>query len=241
MFSDGDVCRLQVDPGPSVVVLDSIARGEIRLMRVTTEDLVGAAELGVVQRTGSDLAAKAKPARVESIDAAGERFRRSLDSLDLTVNLNPNAADEKVAATEAIELVSVNGDVPLALKAPDVALVNRNADQVRHDVREATVVIALDPDDLDLSLGVRQLANTGKKLPMVAGQAAEIQVREDIAEQDQPAVPQRTQKLQRIPGAAHLRAKMNIGHDDGIKSLFRHAPIFVHTRYRVMNIKSKHG
>lgn len=76
---------------------------------------------------------------------------------------------------------------------------------------------------------------------MVSGKPAEVQVGEDVAEQNQASVLQRAQKLQCIPGAAHLRAKVNIGNDDGIKRFFRHAPIFVQRRYTVMNVKSKHG
>lgn len=154
MFSDGDVSRVQIHPGPGVVVLDSIAGGEIRLVGVPAENAVGATEFGVVQRPGGNLASKAKPARIQAIELAREGFGWAFDLLDLPINLEADAADEQIATTETIELVAVDRDVALALVAPDVSLVHGHAYQVRHDVGQSLVVIAFNPDDFDFSLWV---------------------------------------------------------------------------------------
>jgi hypothetical protein len=65
-------------------------------------------------------------------------------------------------------------------------LVNAHAHQVRHDVGEAVVVIAFHPHDFDIALGIRQLADVAEKLPVVFGQAGEVKIGENVAQQNQP-------------------------------------------------------
>jgi hypothetical protein len=56
---------------------------------------------------------------------------------------------------------------------------------MRHHIREATIVIPFDPYDFNSSLGIGKLADAGEELPMVAVEPAEIEVRENVAQQDQ--------------------------------------------------------
>ena len=76
----------------------------------------------------------------------------------------------------------------LALVRPNVSLVNRNADQVRHHVRQSEIVIAFDPNYFNLSLGIGEFADAGEELPMIAGQPAEIQVGEDVSKEYQSPI-----------------------------------------------------
>jgi hypothetical protein len=59
---------------------------------------------------------------------------------------------------------------------------------VGHNVRQSFIVVAFDPHDFDLPLTIGELANVGEKLPVLAVQAAKVQVREDVAQENEPAV-----------------------------------------------------
>ncbi len=58
---------------------------------------------------------------------------------------------------------------------------------------------------------------------MLFGQAAEIQIGEDIAQQDQPLEIERLQKRQRITGPAYLRPQVQIRNNDCVKAVSLHA------------------
>jgi hypothetical protein len=120
------------------------------------------------------------------------------------------ATDEFVFQNETIELVSVDGEVTFALVFPDVALVDRDADQVRHHFREAMIVIPFDPDDFDLALAIGELADLGEELPVVAIQTAEIQVGENVAKKNQAAIGAGFENCKCLSCAADVRAKMYV-------------------------------
>ena len=63
-----------------------------------------------------------------------------------------------------------------------------------------------------------------QKLPVLLGQAAEVEVGEDVAQQNQPLEVGRLQELERRSGLADLRTKMQIGNNDGIEAVSLHAP-----------------
>ena len=104
-------------------------------MRVTAEDAVDMARLCVGQSSGCDLRFQPQPARVQPVKIAGKSLAAMIEFLDLRVKQFTHAADECILRAEAIELVSVDREVPLTLVLPPITLVNRNADQVRHDLR----------------------------------------------------------------------------------------------------------
>jgi len=124
---------------------------------------------------------------------------------------------------EAVELVSVDRDMALALIVPYVLLVYRNTNQVRHEFCQAMVMVSFHPDDFNVMFGVRELADVRKKLPMLFGEPPEIEVREDVSQENEALELRGLQKLERIPGAAYLRAEMQIRDDDGINTIPRHA------------------
>lgn len=124
---------------------------------------------------------------------------------------------------EAVELVSVNGNVALALIVPYVLLIYRDTDQMRHQLSQAVIMVSFHPDHFNVMLGIRELADIRKKLPVLFGEPPEIEVCEDVSKKDKALELRGLQKLQRIPGAAYLRAEMQIRDDDGINTVPRHA------------------
>ena len=124
---------------------------------------------------------------------------------------------------EAVELVSVDGDMALALIVPYVLLIYRNTHQMRHQLSQAMVVVSFHPDDFNVMLGIRELADVRQKFPMLFGEPPEIEVREDVSQEDEALELRGLQKLQRIPRAAYFRAEMQIRDDDGINTIPRHA------------------
>ena len=66
-----------------------------------------------------------------------------------------NLAQQKIVDHKAVELMAVNGQMALSGIFPDVLLINRYADEVRHDVRQAVIVIAFHPDDFYAGLWIR--------------------------------------------------------------------------------------
>lgn len=179
-------------------------------MRVTAENAIDVARLCVGQSSGCDLRLQPQPARVQPVKIAGKSLAAMIKFLDLRVKQFAYSADECVVRAEAIELMSVDREVPLALVLPDIALVNRNADQVRHDLRQPLVVVPLHPNDFDLALAVGKFSDLGKKHPMFAVEAAKIQVREDVTKQDQATILTGVQNCECVPRAADVRTEMNV-------------------------------
>src|SRR5262249_25378356 len=95
--------------------------------------------------------------------------------------------------------------------------------QVRHDLSQAVVVVSFHPDHFNVMLGIGELADVRKKLPMLFGEPPEIEVRENVSQENEAFELRALQKLQRIPRAAYLRAEMQIRNNDGIKTIPRHA------------------
>lgn len=195
---------------------------------MSAENALDCTEPGIVQGSGSDLLRQAQEFRVQPVEESRYWFGATLQFLHLLVNSNANTADQQVTAYPAIKLVAVDGQVAHTLEGPDIPLINRNAYKMRHHVGKSLIVIALDPDDLDLALRVGELANVGQELPVFSGKTAEIKVGEDVAQQDQAAVLGRLQNVQRLAGTAYFGPEVNVRQDDGVKDFFRHAPILVH-------------
>ena len=127
-----------------------------------------------------------------------------------------DAAQKGIVDDEAIELMSVDGEVCFALILPDVLLIDRNADEVGHDVRESVIVVAFDPNDFNLAFGIREFADVAEEVPVLLGEAAEVEVAEDVSEQDQALAADRFQKRQCIMRPADLTSKMQVREDQRI-------------------------
>lgn len=139
--------------------------------------------------------------------------------------------------------MSVNRDVPPSAEFPFVVLVDANADQMRHDVGQPVVVVAFHPHDFDVALGIRELANVAEELPVFLGQAGEVEIGEDVAQQDQPlkvVVLQHARGFARVTG---VRTEVQIGKDQRVVCRQIHNPVVASQCYGVMKVASKvvHG
>src|SRR5258708_12858642 len=89
-------------------------------------------------------------------------------------------------------------------KLPDILLVNRYANQMRHDFRQSMIVIALHPDHFNPMARIRKLADVPEKLPVLFRQAAKVEVAENVAQKDHALdldAPQEIQRLRAPPDA----------------------------------------
>jgi hypothetical protein len=115
-------------------------------------------------------------------------------------------ANKQIFADKSVELMAVHCQMALARIFPHVTLVDRNADQMRHQIRQAMIVVAFHPDHFHMPLGIGKLADIGQKFPVVAGEAAEVKVGENISQQNEPAKTVRLQNVERFLSAAHFGA-----------------------------------
>jgi hypothetical protein len=171
-------------------------------MRVATKDAVTMARAGILQRAFGNFVRQTKPACIHAIQKTREDLTVCIELLNAVKDLLPQPAEQQIAADKAVKLMAVNGQMPLAGVLPHVALIDGNADQVGHQLRQPVVVVALDPDDLHAAARVGELADVAEKLPVVAGQAPEVQIGKDIAEKHQAPEAVALQHIQCIPGAA---------------------------------------
>ncbi len=105
-------------------------------MGVSAEDAINGAGLRVGEGAIHDAWGHASPIRGAVIEEADNGFGGSIDHGDDIVEKEFADADQDgIALHEVVELVSVDGEVALAAEIPDIAPVDRDADQVRHNVR----------------------------------------------------------------------------------------------------------
>ncbi len=199
-----------VDPGPGVVVIHSIALLVQRQMGVSAEDAVNASSFGVGQGAGGNLGGQAQPAGVQAIEIAGEALVADVELLDAAEQQFSAAAEQVVVQGETVELVTVNGQVAHAVVSPDVALENRNSHKVGHHFGKTFVVIAFHPNDLDIAFAIGEFADAGEKLPMIAVQAGEVEVGEDVAQKNQTAEVTGLEQRDSISSAADIGPEVNI-------------------------------
>ena len=190
---------------------------------VSTKHAVHAALATVGNGSGGDLGREPQPTGVHAVEKARKRLVAAVALLDFAEEKLAEAAEQQIAADETIELVPVDGEMPLVRVVPDVALVDRHPDQVRHNVGKSLVVVALDPDHFHLAFRIGELANAGEKFPMFAGKPAEVEVGKNIAQQNQPLIAQRLQQIECVTGSAQLRPQVQVGNNQRVKSRIRHA------------------
>ena len=176
-----------VDPGTGVVVIDTIALLMQRQMRVSAKDAVNRSSFGVGQGAGSYLGRQPQAACVEAIKIAGEALVAEVELLNAAEEQLSAAAEQFVVQRETVELVAVNGQVPQSVVAPDIAFENGNSHKVGHHLGEAFVMVAFHPDDLDVAFAIGEFADAGEELPMIAIEACEVEVGEDVAQENQTA------------------------------------------------------
>lgn len=207
------------------MVFDSIAGQRKRRMRVAAKNAVTIARAGIFQRTFGDLVRQAQPAGIHAIQKAREDLAVRIELLNAIEDLLPQPADEQIAADEAVKLVAMDGQMAFPGVLPHIALVNRHADQMRHQLGQAMIVIAFNPDHLHTPAWIGKLADVAEQLPVVAGQAAEIKIRKNITQQHKPAEAVALKDVQRIPGTAQLRAQMEVRQDESVASSLAHTAL----------------
>ena len=99
---------------------------------------------------------------------------------------------------------------------PLILLVDFHSYQVRHNVCQPVIMVALHPHDFDLSFGIGQLANVAEEFPVLLGQTAKIQIGEDVAQQDQSVETVPPQHTPGVIGAAYFRPKVQVGQDERV-------------------------
>ena len=181
-----------------------------RQMGVTAEDAINPSSFGVGQGTGSYLGGEPQAPRIQAIEIAGEALVADVELLNAAEEQLSAAAEQFVMQGETVELMAVNGQVTPAVVGPDITLENRNSHKVGHHIGEAFVMIAFHPDDFDVAFAVGEFADAGEELPMIAIQAGEVEVGEDVAQKDQAAEVTGLQQRQGISSPADIRPEVNI-------------------------------
>jgi hypothetical protein len=135
--------------------------------------------------------------------------------------------------------MTVDGDVPMAVRLPGEMLVNADAHQVRHDVGQSVVVIAFHPHDLNVALGIGELANVAEELPMVFSQASKVQVGKDVTQQDEPLKAVLLQHPRGFAGMTGLCTEVQVGKDQRVVAVQIHSLVVAGHCYGVMKCASK--
>ena len=104
----------------------------------------------------------------------------------------------------------MNRDVAQTAVLPLVVLVHAHANQVRHDIGEAVIVVAFHPHDFNAALRIRQLSNIAEEFPVVLGETREIEISEDVAQQDQPLETSLVEHAGGLPRVAGFRPKVQV-------------------------------
>src|ERR1700692_3466924 len=118
-------------------------------------------------------------------------------------------------------------------------LVHTNTHQMRHDVSKSVIVIALDPHDLDVPLWIGEFANLTQELPVLFGEAGEIEIGEDVAQQDQALKTNFLQQAGGFASAAGFRTEVQIGEDQRVVEGRIHTSVLPTQCYGAMKCASK--
>jgi hypothetical protein len=122
--------------------------------------------LRVRQRAFGDFIGKAQPASVQPVEEADEGFVLMVDFLKMQIDEFTDPAEKEIVDDEAVELVAVNRQMAKSLILPHVLSIDGHSDQVRHQIGQSLIVIAFNPNNFSLPLGIRKFANAGEKLPV---------------------------------------------------------------------------
>ncbi len=138
-------------------------------MSMAAENAVGFLQPSVKQRARRHFCRHAQPPRVQTVDEARNRFTLQIQALQLQVEQRAQVVQAKRVDDELVELMAVDRQMLPAIEIPGVFLIYADSNQMRHHVGEALVVIALDPYDLNVALGIREFADVSEKLPVFLG------------------------------------------------------------------------
>jgi hypothetical protein len=208
---------MRVNPSSAIVIIRSAVVLVHGGVSVAAKNALSLMMTGVSERTGSDFGRQAQPARIEAIQKTRQGFIFRIPLLQLQVEQRANPiTDADAADHEAIELMSVDGDVAQAPIFPLIFLIHADAHQMRHDFGESTIVIAFHPDHFDLALGIGELPNEAEKFPVLFFQTSEIEVGKDVSQKDETAIFCFLKNAQSLASAAHVRAEVQIREDQRV-------------------------
>ena len=131
-----------------------------RIVRVSAEDALRPALPRIFQRARRDFVREAQPARVQPVKEADKSLVLVIHLLQVEIDELAQPAQQQVVDHKAVKLMTMDGQMTDALILPDILPVYRDPDQVRHEVRQPMVVIALNPHHFNLAPGIRKLADT---------------------------------------------------------------------------------
>jgi hypothetical protein len=164
---------VRIGPGAAVVVRDAVALTAESPVCVPAENAISLAQARMGNRAGGYFGGKA-PAGIQAVKKARKTLALEIDFLQLKIEEGAQAAEQKIVDHEAVELMSVNCQVPVASKIPPVFLIDLHSYQVRHDIAQAVVVIAFHPHHLHSAFRIGKFADVAQKLPVRFCQAAKI-------------------------------------------------------------------
>jgi hypothetical protein len=238
LFVDRQISKPRIDPPARVVVVNAILLDVNGFVSMPAENAAGAVLRRVGQRARCHFRRHAQPSRVQAVNQSRDRLTLEVHLLQPQIKRRTPPAEPDAVHLKAVELVAVNRNVPQTAIFPRVALVNANPNQVRHDVGQPVIVIAFYPDNLDVALGIRKLANVAKKLPMFFGQAREVEIGKNVAQQNQPPKPILLEHTRRLARVAGLRAQVQVGKDQRVVPVQIHTPVVAAECYGLMNTAS---
>jgi hypothetical protein len=146
---------MRVDPASAIEIIDPLLVLVQGGMGVSAKDARRFVMTRVGQRTLGNLGGKTQPAGIQPVEEAGHDLALRIPFLQLQVDQRAEQVVEAhVVHYEAVELMTVHGDVPQPLVIPTIFLKNANTDQVRHDLGQTVIVVAFDPHHFDVALRV---------------------------------------------------------------------------------------
>src|ERR1700686_4027184 len=119
VLTDSDVGGTRVNPGSTIVIVDTVLTLMHGGMGVAAENTGCRVMTGMGERAVGDLLRQALPARTQPVEKTSQGFVFRIPLLQLEVKQRPDqVADADVLYHEAVELVAMDGDVAQPLVLP---------------------------------------------------------------------------------------------------------------------------
>lgn len=96
--------------------------------------------------------------------------------------------------------------ITLSLVTPLVFLIDLNAEEMHHEVRQSSIVIPFHPDGLYIMFRVRKQPDMGKQPPVAPLEPVKIKVFEHVTEKDKPLKTVAFQYCEDPFGPAYVRS-----------------------------------
>ena len=222
------------NPGSAVVVADTVLLDVQRLVGVAAKDALRIVMARVGERTGSDFRRHPQPVGIQPVNHSRDGLAFEIQLLQLQVKRRSPAAEANAIDLKTVELMAVDRDVAQAAVIPGVAVVNADADQMRHDVGQPVIVVSFHPDDFNVAFWMGKLADMTEKLPVLFLQACEVEVGEDIAEEDEALETILFQHAGGLAGAAGFGPQVEIRQDQRVVSGQIHGSVLAAECYGAM-------